>query len=50
MSDLVGNPEDRFSRVEAQIIGIHLNNLKETSDGQIASIYKLCEIHVLDSE
>ena len=24
MSDLVGNPEDRFSRVEAQLRNIHL--------------------------
>ena len=24
MSDLVGNPEDRFSRVEAQIVFDHL--------------------------
>ena len=42
MSDLVGNPEDRFSHVAA--------HLKETSDGRIASIYEMCEIHALDSE
>ena len=29
MSDLVGNPEDRFSRVAAQVIVVHLFNQTE---------------------
>ena len=33
MSDLVGNPEDRFSRVAAQIVGVSVNYRQCCKDG-----------------
>ena len=33
MSDLVGNPEDRFSRVEAQMLFVVIENCFCVSDG-----------------
>ena len=38
MSDLVGNPEDRFSRVEARII---------VDNGPILFVYNLIQRHIV---
>ena len=45
MSDLVGNPEDRFSRVEAHFSDIRLS-LTDALDDQISNWNYCCYVRV----